>query len=133
MASVHPVIRYLIVCDEVRVDRTNPRKVSLTGLVSSIRSYDDPPFPVRHEAFCVYAQLTDFRGTGVVHVDVVDADTEVCVTRTPRHRVSFGNDPLDIVGVVIRVCGCRFPKAGLYGVRFWYNDLVIAEQPILLR
>lgn len=133
MAGVHPVVRYLIVCDDVVVDAVNPRKVTIVGLISAIRSVEDPPFPLRHEELCVYAQLTEFRGAGKVWVEVAHADSERQVGHTPAHTIAFGSDPLEIVGVVLRVRGCLFPTAGLYHVRFWYNDSVVAEQPVLLR
>ena len=133
MAGIHPVVRYLIVCDDVVVDPVNPRKVTIVGLISSIRSYDEPQFPVRHKELCVYAQLTEFRGRGRVHVDVVHADSEIRAARTTTCVISFGDNPLEVVGVVIRIRGCLFPVPGLYHVRLWYNDVVIAEQPLLLR
>jgi hypothetical protein len=133
MFGIRPVVRYLIVCDDVRVDPVNPRKVTIVGLISSIVSHDDPPFPVRHEELCVYAQLTELRGRGNAHVDVVHADSEIRVAATPIRVASFGNNPLEVVGVVMRVRGCLFPMPGLYHVRLWYNDSVIAEQPVLLR
>lgn len=111
MVGVHPVVRYLIVCDDVVVDQVNPRKVTIVGLISTVLSNDDPPFPVRHEQLCVYAQLTEFRGVAQVRVDIVHADTESPVSFSLHHEVSFGDDPLDVVGAVIRLRGCRFPVA----------------------
>lgn len=38
MIPVHPTVRYLIICEDVQVDPAQPRRVTLTGLVSAIRS-----------------------------------------------------------------------------------------------
>ena len=34
MSPVHPIVRYLILCEDVQTDPTNPRRVTLLGLIS---------------------------------------------------------------------------------------------------
>lgn len=51
---------------------------------------------------------------------------------TPR-PISFGADPLEIVGVVFRVQDIIFPRVGLYAVQFWYEDELVEEKPLRLR
>ena len=52
---------------------------------------------------------------------------------TPKHVVTFGPDPLAILGVQFRLRDCLFPFPGLYSVQFWYNDTKVEERPLLLR
>ena len=133
MPGLTPVVRYLIVCDDVVADPLNPRKINLLGLISTIWSQEFPPFPVIQREFCVFVQLTECRGRGLARVEVTHADSGNAVTRTSARSITFGNDPLAVVGIVFRIRECLFSSAGLYVVRFWYNDVVLAEQPILLR
>lgn len=39
--EVLPTIRYLIVCEDVQRDEENPRRITLAGLMSAIRSIAD--------------------------------------------------------------------------------------------
>ena len=36
MSDIHPVVRYLIVCEDVQVDPGNSRRLSLIGVISAI-------------------------------------------------------------------------------------------------
>jgi hypothetical protein len=129
--GVRPVVRYLIVCEDIVLAPANPRKVTLIGLTNTIRA--SKGFPVRQSELCVFGELTDSRGTGRVRIEIVQADTDRVVFRTRTRSVSFGNDPLDVIGVRFRIRNCLFPAAGLYWVQFWYNDELIEQQPIVLR
>jgi hypothetical protein len=40
MSRVQPTVRYLIVCEDVATDPENPRRVTLVGLISAIRSLE---------------------------------------------------------------------------------------------
>lgn len=133
MAVLTPVVRYLIACDDIRVDPANPRRVTLDGLTSLIYSQGTPPFPCVHPELCVYVQLTECRGTGDVRIDIVHADSEQTIFQTRTRSVSFGNDPLDVMAVSFRIRNCSFPEAGLYWIRFWYNGVMLEQQPILAR
>ncbi len=133
MSVPNPVVRYLIACDEILVATNNPRKVSLVNVVSSIRSYSSLPFPVTHPLLCVYLQLTEGRGGGDIHIEIVQAVTGQPIIRTQARPVRFTADPLDVVGLAFRVKNCTFPAAGQYEVHCWYNNVMLAEQPLLLR
>jgi hypothetical protein len=43
MSQVHPTVRYLIICEDVQIDPENPHRVTLVGLLSAIRSLEQPP------------------------------------------------------------------------------------------
>ena len=130
MNGVRPVVRYLIVCKDIVLDPTT-KQVNLIGLISTIRALQS--FPIRHEELCVFVQLIECRGAGRIRVQIVQADTDRIIFRTRTGSVSFGNDPLEVLGVRFRIRNCDFPVAGLYWVQFWYNDELIEQQPIVLR
>ena len=133
MTGVRPVVRYLIICEEVLLEPTDRRKVTIVDLISKIRSLEQPPFPLRYPELCIFVQMADCRGKGQFRVEIMQADTGQVVFRTRTRSASFGNDPLKVVGIPFRIRNCEFPAAGLYWVQFWYNAEVIGQQPILLR
>lgn len=133
MATVHPTVRYLIVCEDVKPDPDHPRRVSLHGLISAIRSVDHPPFPLLYRELCVFLQLTECRGDAESRIEIQHADSHRIVFRTRTRTISFGNDPLEVIGVTFRIRNCLFHEPGLYWVQFWYNELMIAQQPLVMR
>jgi len=80
--SVTPVVRTLIACEEIITDPNNSNRVTLVNLVSSIRSMEDPAYPLQQPVLCVFAQLTDCRGQGEVRIEIREADTEEVVLTT---------------------------------------------------
>jgi hypothetical protein len=133
MSNIQPVVRYLIVCEDVRSDPENPKRISLDGLISTIRSLEEPPFPLLRREFCVHLHLTGCRGTGEGRILIQHADSEQVVFRGRSRTFAFGNDPLEIVGATFRIHNCLFEQPGLYWVQFWYNEQMIAQQPLILR
>ncbi len=133
MSQVHPVVRYLIACEDVQADPDNPRRVSLTGLISAIRSLEQPAFPPLYPEFCVFLQLTECRGPAEGRIEIQHADSGQVAFRTRSRTIPFSSDPLEVVGIAFRLRNCLFQEPGLYWVRFWYNDQAIAQQPLLLR
>jgi hypothetical protein len=133
MSDIQPVVRYMVVCEDVQTGPENPRRISLVGLISAIRSLEDPPFPLLYREICVYLLLTECRGPAEGRIAIQHADSGEMVFRGPTRTLSFANDPLEIVGATFRVRNCLFKKAGLYWVQFWYNEQIIAHQPLILR
>jgi hypothetical protein len=133
MSALNPVVRYLILCEDVLTDAENPLRVTLVGLTSTIRSLDEPPFPLLLRELCVFLQLTECRGAAEGHVEIQHADSGRTRFRTRSRIIAFSADPLGIVGVTFRLRNILFPEAGLYWFRFWYNQTVIAQQPLIMR
>ena len=133
MSDVAPVVRHMLLCEDVRTDPDNAQKVNVFGLVSTIRAVPDDAFPVHHPELCVYLQLTGGRGTGEVQIAAVQAELEQIVFTSSVHSITFENDPLSVLGFVFRIEDCIFPHAGLYWIQFRVNDQVIAQQPLLLK
>jgi hypothetical protein len=133
MSEVLPIVRYLIICEDMQTDPDHPRRVTIVGLISAIRSLEQPPFPILYRELCVFLQLTGCRGPADGRVEIQHADSGQVVFRTRTRTIPFGDDPLEIVGVTFRIRDCLFQVEGLYRVQFWYNEQMIAQQPLLLR
>jgi hypothetical protein len=131
--TVVPIVWYMILCDDWGFAPGSPQRINIYGLLSSIRSGAQPPYPLRVGQLCVYLSLTGGRGSGDVEVVCASADTGQVIFATPRHRVTFPADPLAVVGVSFRICDSLFPFPGLYSVQFWYNGTKVEERPLLLR
>lgn len=128
-----PTVRYLILCEDVQIDPDHPRRVSLVGLISTIRSLEEPPFPLWHREICIFLQLTECRGPGEGRIEIHHADSDQTVFSTSTRTLPLGSDPLDVFGMTFRIRNCCFQQAGLYWVQFWYNGQVLAQQALLLR
>ena len=128
-----PVVRYMIVSNDLRIDPTRPQLVDVVGLLYSIRAHGTPPFPMAHAQLCVFLALTDCRGEGDGWVECVNDDTGRRVFGSGRHCLAFGDDPLRVVGVQFRLTDCPFPAAGMYAVQFWYNGVVVDQKLIRVR
>jgi hypothetical protein len=130
---VHPIVRYMILCQNWTTDPENPRSINVFGLLSTIRSVETPPYPLVIPGMCVVLVLTEGRGAGTGQVRCVFEEFDETVFVTPVHPVQFGPDPLDVVGVAFRVGRCRFPRPGLYSIQFWYNGRKLEDRPLRLR
>jgi hypothetical protein len=100
---VPPIVRYLILCDDVRTDQESPERVSLLGLVTALRSLGQPPFPLLHRELCVFLQFTGCRGPATGRVEIQHADSGQVVSRAQTRTIPFGTDPLEVVGVTFRL------------------------------
>src|SRR5579885_1435133 len=132
-ATPSPLVRSMIVCEDIIADPRNPNRISLVNLVHSIRSLATPPYPLQHARLCLFMQLTEGRGTGKVRVAIQDAETEAIIFQTRPRAVSFSGDPLAVYGCKFRFRRITFPKRGLYWIQFWYDNDMLAQLPIILR
>lgn len=131
--ALNPLVRYMILCDDWGTDSANPQRVNIFGLLTNIRPIDQPPYPLFYKELCVFLVLTEGRGTGSGQITCVYEETGQKTFETPRRELSFGTDPLQVVGVPFRIRECPFPRAGLYLVQFWYNGEKLDERPLRLR
>ena len=131
--AVVPIVRYMILCEDWSIDPANAQRVNIQGLLTNIDSIDQPPYPLLFPELCVFLALTEGRGTGIAQINCTFEDTGQRIFGTPKRSVTFGNDPLEVVGVPFRIRDCIFPQTGLYSVQFWYNDFKLDERPLRLR
>lgn len=131
-----PIVRYMLICDDVHPDAGKRMCTHIECLMSTIVSLENPPFPVLREQICVYLVLTDCYGRGTAQVKVVSVDDEnelVCFG-SAEHELDFRHhSPLEVLSVVFRIKDCEFPRAGRYSVQLWYNADMLAERPLHLK
>lgn len=131
--AVHPSVRYMILCEDWSTDPSRPHRVSIHGLLSNIRSLEQPPYPLVYQELCVFLALTECRGTGTAQSICVFEETSQKIFETPPHQVDLGTDPLEVVGLPFRIRDCHFPHPGVYSIQFWYNGEKVEERPLHLR
>lgn len=130
---ISPIVRYMLLCEDWRLDAANTRHVTIVGLISNIHSLDDPPFPLLYRELCVFLALTEGRGLGTGHIVCVYEETGQTIFQTGKRAIQFSTDPLEVLGVPFRIRSCPFPFPGMYSIQFWYNDVLVEERPLRLR
>lgn len=131
--AIKPVVRYMLLCDDWRLDPQNNRRVTIIGLISNIHAIEDPPYPLFYREMCVFLALTEGRGQGEGNIVCVVEESGQKVFETRARPISFPPDPLEVVGVPFRIRDCSFPQAGLYSVQFWYEGELVEERPMRMR
>jgi hypothetical protein len=105
----------------------------LVGLISLITPGTEPPYPFWLDQMCVFLILTEGRGTGACQLKLVFEETGQVVWETSPQPIAFGSDPLALHGIIFRDRQVPFPSPGMYAVQFWYNDQLLAQQPVRAR
>ena len=131
--EVLPIVRHLIVCEDILYLSRGAHRVSLINLISSITSNTDPAYPYRMPEFCVFSQLAECRATGEIRLEIAHEDTGDVTYESDPQVLPAQASPLEIIGLRWRIRSCSFPDSGLYSVSLWYNDSCLAEQPLILR
>ncbi|MGL6075946.1 MAG: DUF6941 family protein [Fimbriiglobus sp.] len=131
--AINPIVRYMLLCDDWRLDGPSNRRVSIIGLIWNIHSVEEPPYPLFYRELCVFLALTAGRGQGEGHIVCIFEDSGEKVFETRKRSIPFGTDPLDVVGVPFRIRDCSFPWPGRYSMQFWYNGAMLEERPVRLR
>lgn len=130
--AIKPVVRYMLQCDDWKQDPDNNRRITIIGLISNIRSLDDPPYPLLYREICVFLALTEGRGQGEGKIICVFEETGQVIFEAQR-PIMFGPDPLEVVGVPFRFRSFECLRAGLYAVQFRYEGELVEERPLRLR
>jgi hypothetical protein len=127
-----PVVRSLVVCEDIVTDPNNPARVSLMYLVGTIRATGSKPYPAVRPQLCVFAQLAECRGPHSLWAEVRHADTDTVIFRTQVRSVTFPNAPLTVYGWPLRFQNLVFPEPGLYWVQLLCDHALLAQQPLRL-
>jgi hypothetical protein len=123
----------MILCEELSVDPDRPGRLSILGVITTVHSRDDPPFPLLFERLTVGLFLTGGRGTGNASVTIRLADTDERISGIRPRPLTFGSDPLAVRGLAFNLHDIRFPSAGLYLVQFVVDDEILAQEPLLVK
>jgi hypothetical protein len=133
MLEVAPVVRHMLLCDDVRQRPNNPGKLDILGLTSALRATEVVRGLHRVILLGVFVQVTELYRDGRAKVVVADAETDEDVYAGPIHTVKGVADPLAGTPLFFRIGPVDFPRAGLYWVEFHYNDRRIAQEPLKVR
>ena len=131
--AISPIVRYMLLCDDWRLDGPNNRRVTIIGLIWNIHSVVEPPYPLFYREFCVFLALTEGRGQGEGHIVCILEENGQKVFETSKRPIQFRPDSLEVVGVPFRIRDCSFPHPGLYSVQFWYDGVLVEERPLRMR
>jgi hypothetical protein len=133
MAIIPPIVRHMLVCDNVAPSTTSAASLNVLGVVHTIRAKPGQAFPLRHPGLCVYLMLSGGVGTGEVQIRVVEADTGIDIFGSPAHHITYPTDRHEIAGLVFRITGCVFPQPGLYWVEFHHDGLIVRQVSVVVR
>jgi hypothetical protein len=128
-----PVVRYMIVCDDLLTSQARPNSPIIVGLIANISAEGEPRYPFTLGRLCVLVVLTEGRGAGRAHLRLVLEETGQTVWVFPERELVFPPDPLEVHGVIFRILDCRFPQPGLYNLEFIYEGQCLAQQSLRLR
>jgi hypothetical protein len=128
-----PDVLYLILCDAAQADPQNYNRLNVLGLMTSIRSTAQPPFPVVRPQFLAAVIWIGGHGAGVLQLRIVADRSGHTIFRTRPRQVRFVGDPAAVGGITFRIQNCSFPAAGLYWVEVLFAGGVIARQRLFLR
>ncbi len=126
-----PVVQYMILCQDVRLEGPKPRRMNVYGLMTHLGS-PTGAFPARIPEFCVLLALRNGRGTGVAVVAAVSEDTGTACWSSAPMRINFGTDPLETRWLSFRVNNVTFPHAGVYSTEFRYDGGMLASQSLVV-
>jgi hypothetical protein len=124
-----PVVKYMILCEDARLEEPPPRRLNIYGLMFRLRS-EAGTFPVRCPKICALLVLRNGRGTGTGVVSAVHDDTGIVCWRSKPQTLDFGADPLEFRGAYFRGENAIFPAPGAYTLEFRYNGVVLATQSL---
>jgi hypothetical protein len=131
--NLDPVVRHMILADEVTTDPADPHKVVVSGIVQTVRLLEPVELPAVIPQLCVLLFLCGGRGRGVGQIITRDAVTDRPVFGSPPTTITYPIDPLEVLPVVYRMWTCKVPRPGLYWTQFWHNGKPLAEQPLIVR
>jgi hypothetical protein len=126
---MHPEVVYLILCEEVRQDPSNPQRLLIDGLLLRLRSSASPPFPFVCPRFRILLLLTGYQGSGELLFRLVQADTRTTIYQTQPVQITFAN-PNAIGRLVFDIDNCEFPAAGVYWLYCHFSGYAIAQQSL---
>ncbi len=132
MSGIPPVVRHLLLCREVRRNADDPLSVDVVGLFGTIVSRETPNFPLHVPLIGVYLQIANGRGASTCFIRVRHADTRSMLHESSR-ALTFASNPLNIRHLFLPIRDCVFSKPGLYIVQILFEDILLAQEPLLVR
>ncbi len=132
MAAPAPVVRYLIVCERIDKDPSNPRKLSAINLIGNINPTSGSMYPIYFQEFVVLCFLTEGRGTVQIRIEI-SQDSGSPIYRGSEQTIAFGPDVLGVNAASFRIRDLVIPIAGVYDVKLYIDGVEIACHPLRAR
>jgi hypothetical protein len=132
MAVIAPVVRHMIVCEEVILDPVDPRRITFVNLLSTISAPSGGAFPLTVPLLSAFLWIAGGRGTGTVKVVVLQGNTGHAVFTSASQTIHHPVNPLQAATMIFRIRRCVFPLPGLYYFQFLHDDRVLSEQAVVV-
>jgi hypothetical protein len=110
MDGIDPVVRHMLLCEDVRRDPNRPNKVDILGMIGKVEAAPGASFPIQLPVLCVYLEVTGGRGTGRARIECRHGDSGQLIFSSLTYPVTFPPDPLALRYILFRVRDCRFPE-----------------------
>jgi hypothetical protein len=117
----------LLICDTVIEDKLTGKK-SLVGLFDRVHAQR---LPCVHPAMAVFVSVTGGRGEYPCEIVCKHQDGET-LAFDAKGKVNL-RDPRQVVDLVFRLSGVRFPKDGLYWLTFQMDEIPIMMRPLQVK
>jgi hypothetical protein len=132
--TIPPIVRSMILCDEVKHDPNRPGRLTIEGFLPQLRWPEGRTTPLPLEKLLVFLILTDGRGEGQGRITCSNEETGFPIFETGAALISFlGKDPTQPMGRLIVARDCRFPAPGSYLFRFLFEGKVLSQQSLIVR
>ncbi len=133
MVNIDPIVRHMILADNVSTDSRTPPKIGVHGLIQIVHLTEPVRYPATISTLCVLLVLAGGRGKGIGQIIAVDSESDQPLFGSLSHEITYSPDPLEPVTVVFRINECKIPEQGMYWIQFWHNGNRLAEQPFIVR
>ncbi len=117
-----PEVLAMVICDMVIEDAESGKK-SLIGLFDHVQTEE---LPSLLNELNVFVSLTDGRGQPSALLRCIRSEDDQ-VLFSARGQIEFP-DPLAVVDLHFRICGCEFPTEGEYRFQFFCNGRLLRER-----
>ena len=111
MLDVDPIVRHMLLCEDVQVNKANRNKLNLFGFTSTLRPLIEGG-DARIVSLCVFLQLTELYRGGIGQVIVREDESEVKIYSGQTHSLQQTANPLMLASVVVRVGPHRVSAPG---------------------
>ena len=117
----------LVVCDTIIEDKQTGKK-TLIGLFDRLYARS---FPCVHPSMAVFVCLTS--GRGKYPCEVVCRHDDGQRTAFSARGTIVMREPSQVVDLVFRLNGVRFPEAGKYSLQFLADEIPIMMRPLVIQ
>ena len=121
-----PIGLALLVCDSIIEDKLTGKK-SLIGLFDRVQT---AKLPCVHPSMTIFVSLTGGRGEFPCEIICRHSDGET-IAFSAKGKVVL-RDPRQVVDLVFRLNGVRFPKDDMYWLHFMVDEIPIMMRPMFV-